>query len=187
MVETVLIFPLLLLLIMGIIQMALMCNAKAVVNYAAFCAARAGAVEGGDRTENIRVAAQIACSPISELPPLINVGNDHLLQILASYLTSMFKTRVEQEIKHDSRFALVTHHFGLIVPFAGRRFAYQPVLDDLPVEVLHQLGVMDVSGLYNMDIPFALPVDLRSLAFELLLRNPQIPIEGRAIVMIDNN
>ncbi|MDI6780990.1 MAG: TadE/TadG family type IV pilus assembly protein, partial [bacterium] len=184
-VETVLIFPLLLLLIMGIIQMALMCNAKAVVNYAAFCAARAGAVEG-DRDENIDRAAQIACSPISE--SMFNAGNNPLLQILARFPISMMKTEiVEQNIQHDSRFVQIRHHFGLIVPFAGQRFAYQPVITNLPVEVLQQLGAMDVFGLYNMDIPSALPVNWTSFAFEQILGNPQIPVEGRAIVMIDSN
>lgn len=63
MVEFVLIFPVVLLLIMGIIEFALLANAHQVVQYSAFCAARSAIV--GSSTHLSAAVANIAISPTS--------------------------------------------------------------------------------------------------------------------------
>lgn len=56
-------FPIVLFLVLAIMQFALMWNAKHVVNYAAFCAARSYIVYGDERKASL--AAKIASIPVS--------------------------------------------------------------------------------------------------------------------------
>lgn len=64
MVEFAIAFPVLLLLVLAIIQLALLFNAKQVVTYAAFMAARSAAVYPNQRFM-AEYAAWLACVPIS--------------------------------------------------------------------------------------------------------------------------
>lgn len=64
MTEFIIAFPVLLLFILAIIQLALLYNAKQVVTYAAFMAARSTAVYPNQRQQAIN-AAFLACVPIS--------------------------------------------------------------------------------------------------------------------------
>ncbi|MDD5223448.1 MAG: pilus assembly protein [bacterium] len=64
MVEFVIAFPVLLLFVLAIIQLALLYNAKQVVTYAAFTAARSAAVYPNQR-HMAEYAARMACVPIS--------------------------------------------------------------------------------------------------------------------------
>lgn len=64
MTEFVIAFPVLLLFVLAIIQIALLYNAKQVVTYAAFTAARSAAVYPNQR-HMAEYAARLACVPIS--------------------------------------------------------------------------------------------------------------------------
>lgn len=64
MLEAAIAMPLLIFLACVIIQLALLFNAKLVVNYAAFCAARTALVYGNDE-EKMERAAELACVSIS--------------------------------------------------------------------------------------------------------------------------
>ncbi|MCX5866454.1 MAG: pilus assembly protein [Proteobacteria bacterium] len=79
MVEFAIAFPVLLLLVLAIIQLALLFNAKQVVTYAAFTAARSAAVYPNKRFKAV-YAARLACVPISAstgqmIKSLINPGS----------------------------------------------------------------------------------------------------------------
>lgn len=64
--ETVMVMPILLLLIFGIIQFALIWTARQMVSYAAFCATRATmVVPGGEKDRAAQDAAEIALSWIN--------------------------------------------------------------------------------------------------------------------------
>lgn len=55
--ETAITIPTFLIVILGIIQLTLVINAKLLVNYAAYCAARAGIVHNGDPNKMSQAAA----------------------------------------------------------------------------------------------------------------------------------
>lgn len=57
---TILVF---LMIILGIIQLSMVMNAKSLTNYAAYCAARAGIVHNGNMTR-MRQAAAVALTPL---------------------------------------------------------------------------------------------------------------------------
>jgi hypothetical protein len=64
MIQTLIVLPVIVLMILLIMQAALLYNAKQILNYAAFCAARAGCVHNADG-EKMHKAAAIALSCIS--------------------------------------------------------------------------------------------------------------------------
>ncbi|RME46303.1 MAG: pilus assembly protein [Deltaproteobacteria bacterium] len=66
-VETAFSISFFLILVLGIIQAALIANAKLIVNYAAYSAARTGIVTGGN-VRLMRRAAAIACLPLNRGP-----------------------------------------------------------------------------------------------------------------------
>jgi len=79
MTEFIIAFPVLLLFVLAIIQLALLYNAKQVVTYAAFTAARSAAVYPNKRFKAV-YAARLACVPISAstgqmIKSLINPGS----------------------------------------------------------------------------------------------------------------
>lgn len=61
--ETAITIPTFLIVILGIIQLTLVINAKLLVNYAAYCAARAGIVHNGDLNK-MNQAAAVALTPL---------------------------------------------------------------------------------------------------------------------------
>ncbi len=135
-VEFTIALPALLWLTLAIIQMALLAHARATVEYAAFCAARAAVVHE-DQPDRSRRAASIACMPLATTPPR---GADHLQELrwprgpassladitdlLQRYRDSYMRTNVR--LHTDTRgdvTAEVTHAFQLTVPLAGRAAA----------------------------------------------------------------
>jgi hypothetical protein len=69
MLETVIVLPVLMLLMMVIMELCLMANAKQLANYAAFCVARTASVYGVSSTEKTHLAAAMAMSCISPRAP----------------------------------------------------------------------------------------------------------------------
>lgn len=69
--ETVIVLPVLMLLMMVVMELCLMANAKQLANYAAFCAARTASVSGvgEEATKKAHFAAAMAMSPISPATP----------------------------------------------------------------------------------------------------------------------
>lgn len=112
MVEFAISFPILLILVLSIIQIAIMANTSAMVNYAAFCGARSAAVflprydTGGlmgfvDEGPNeisyfkkyakIHLAVAMAMTPVS--PPFSQVGvNIPGISFFASFLNSLYSS-----------------------------------------------------------------------------------------------
>ena len=106
-VEFVVVFPCLMLLALTLIQAALLYEARHLVQYAAFAAARA-AVVGGDAGE----AAVLVCLPIAgrgRATPAAGPENEK---------TTARVTRLPHEVEVE-----VEHHLELIVPLAGRLMA----------------------------------------------------------------
>jgi hypothetical protein len=63
--ETVIVLPVLMLLMMLVMELCLFANAKQLANYAAFCAARTASVSGIDSTARTHMAAAMAMASIS--------------------------------------------------------------------------------------------------------------------------
>jgi Flp pilus assembly protein TadG len=65
--ETVIVLPVIMVFMAGVMELALIVNAKQLANYAAFCAARTASVYGLDATARAKahLAAAMAMSPIS--------------------------------------------------------------------------------------------------------------------------
>ncbi len=135
-VEFTIALPVLIWLALAIIQMALLAHARATVEYAAFCAARAAVVHG-DQPDRSRRAASIACMSLATTPPR---GTDPLQELrgprspasnpadirdlLQRYRDSYMRTdvRLHTDMRGDIT-AEVTHAFQLTVPVAGRAAA----------------------------------------------------------------
>lgn len=111
-VEAAIAFPILLLAILGIMQMALLHNAEAMVRYAAFCAARTAIVFGHATPKGKKLmeqAAAVACSPISDLSPI-----------------SRLKTQVSSVKEIEGGIEVeVTHYYRLMLPFAHLFFLHK--------------------------------------------------------------
>jgi hypothetical protein len=146
MLEAAITVPLLIFLVCVIIQLALLFNTKLVVNYAAFCAARAGLVNGLDKSK-MEKAAEIACIPISypisqEVKEAQNMlgaagisftiptdnffsfleksGLESATDILERYVTSCLRTSVTYaEGNATSVTAEVTHKTRMIFPMGA--------------------------------------------------------------------
>jgi hypothetical protein len=63
--ETVIAFPVLLLLMLVVMELSMLYNGKQLANYAAFCAARTAAVHGIDDTTKTHLAAAMAMSSLA--------------------------------------------------------------------------------------------------------------------------
>ena len=126
-VEYAIIFPLLLVVTLGLIQLAHIFVAKQVVSYAAFCAARAALVsEDGDSEEpyaDSHRAAAMVCSPITgstgveDAPEVINLPGWGELQGSGA---SIVKTTVDINRSAEGSYveAEVIHRFELKIPIA---------------------------------------------------------------------
>ena len=79
MLETVIVFPVLLLFVLVVMELSMLYNGKQLANYAAFCAARTAAVYGVDSTAKTHLAAAMAMSSIASA----TAGNAE--QILRAY------------------------------------------------------------------------------------------------------
>lgn len=112
MVEFAIAFPLLLIFILGILQIGLIINACSIVNYAAFCACRAGIVHNANDSQ-MKLAASIACTPIA--------GN---------LAISFLKTSIKKELIETGTTipvtvlkVTVTHRYKLIFPVVNKIFS----------------------------------------------------------------
>ncbi len=135
-VEFSILFPVIIYFTLILIQTALIYNAYQVVNYAAYCSARAGIVYEGS-IEKMERAAGIATIPIAcrkassqtSLPVLPQIAD-----IYECYQAASLKTEVELSEYTDSELTVtVTHHFQLIVPGVG--ISLVPILKiwDMPL------------------------------------------------------
>ena len=122
--EFAIVFPLLLMLVLGIIQISLMFVAKSVVEYSAFAAARAELV--GEDPER---AAEMICSSIAG--PSYNRGDGHPITVpgwgvLPRSESASLKTSVDVVDPIGDRNGTVTvevtHFYELIVPVVSLIF-----------------------------------------------------------------
>jgi hypothetical protein len=65
MLETVIVLPVLMLVMVVVMELSLMYNSKQLANYAAFCAARTASTYGIDSTAKTRLAAAMAMSSLA--------------------------------------------------------------------------------------------------------------------------
>lgn len=125
-VELAIVLPLLLMLSLVLIQAAWLSEARGVVEYAAFVAARAAAV-GGDAAQ----AARLVTVPITGLSGTSAVRSGSAAgglrglpdQDRPRYAAGFEKTRVRVGRLPRGVEAQVEHHWELIVPIAGRLMA----------------------------------------------------------------
>lgn len=108
MTEFVLVFPAILLLVIGIIEFSLLSNAHQVVNYASFCAARAMAVSDDEKIYSLdksRLAAAIPC--ISIAPASVDIKFPDFMKSLGKKINRIVKhiTSVVPDLVMESAFA----------------------------------------------------------------------------------
>ncbi len=116
-VEFVILFPVIIYFTLILIQIALIYNAYQVVNYAAYCSARAGIVYQAN-TEKMKRAAVIATIPIAG--GKISADISQIPDIYDHYHRVSLKTEVDLQEYTDSELTVTaTHHFQLIVPGVG--------------------------------------------------------------------
>jgi Flp pilus assembly protein TadG len=77
--ETVIVFPVLLIFVLVVMELSMLYNGKQLANYAAFCAARTASVYGKDSTMKTQLAAAMAMSSIA------SANNASARQILIAY------------------------------------------------------------------------------------------------------
>lgn len=126
-VEFAIVFPVIMLVTLGIMQLALIFGAQQVVLYAAFCAARAALVQEGDYPDPEK-AAELACIPITGTsvgvrPPV----GESIPGIGAAlkYAISKVKTSAEVQVGQHEVTAVVTHYYELIIPIVNRIFVFR--------------------------------------------------------------
>jgi Flp pilus assembly protein TadG len=125
MVEFALVFPIMLFVAMGILQLALIMVAREVVSYSAYCATRAELV--GDEPAR---AAQIACIPISGitsnqgLGPGINIPGWGTQGRSRGAVAKTSVKVIEPKKNKSGRVTVrVTHYFELEIPIANWCFS----------------------------------------------------------------
>ncbi len=163
-VEYAIMFPILLMFTLGIIQLSLLFVARHVVEYAAFCAARAMLVEDDPEIAqgNAERAAHIVCSAIAGRSGVQASSNPIEIPgwgVLPRYAASERKTRVERVgsrepdvITPETAICVeVTHEFELIVPVVN--------------SIVYKLGDPRVG--------------MRNVSYEKY-GAPHVPIHGRA-------
>ena len=147
--EFVILFPIIMYFTLILIQTALIYNAYQIVNYAAYCSARAGIVHECSM-QKMKKAASMAAVPIAggKLPstlsarcPEINlpqiqgvINSDDVELYTKKFLRAYLKTEVELKDRTDDEITvMVKHHFQLIVPGVGVLFV--PILKiwDMPL------------------------------------------------------
>lgn len=119
MAETAITIMVFLMLILGIMQLALMFNARLVVEYAAYCAARSAIVHGADNV-TARRAAQIVLTSLERKNIIWYNSVDVTVDIRSSMSGSSIlfddiKRRDENLIR-----VRVTYQYELIIPYVNR-------------------------------------------------------------------
>jgi hypothetical protein len=145
--ETALTILIFLMLVLGIIQMALMFNAKLMLNYAAYNAARAGIVHNGDLSE-MRKAVAVSLAPL-----FTNKGGTSSLVI--GYVKALAATSIglgglrliNVEIVSPGANRFRSDYSGHFFPIYDTKFTNA---NDLRENLL----VVRVTWWYKLEIPF---------------------------------
>ena len=157
MTEFAISFPVVLITTLILMQLALMYQAKNVVTYAAFAAARAAVVyipsseggeavhsiniDGGDKIDKIQQAAAMACIPISPRASVVLDG----LPFVGDIISSAF-----------SAFSSMLSAFGIAgeyVDSALQRFAYSTFATDVTLYKADENGYVEQSGQVSWNWP----------------------------------
>jgi hypothetical protein len=136
MVEFVIVFPVLMLFFLVILQTAMLLNARQLVHYAAFYAARAAIVGASAQT-----AAEVACAPLAP-------GPNTLVALPAKVGLSNLLTVVELQTDGDDVTAEVVHYYAMRIPLINKIFFEIFAEGGLPQELLDHINALgQLSGL----------------------------------------
>ena len=136
MVEFVIVFPVLFLFFLVILQTTLLLNARQMVHYAAFYAARAAIVDASAQT-----AAEVACAPLAP-------GPNTMVAFPAKVLLSQLLTTADIETNGDEVTANVVHYYAMRIPLVNKIFFEIFSEGTLPVELLDHINSLgELAGL----------------------------------------
>ena len=153
-VEFVIVFPVLFLLFLTILQVALLLNARHLVHYAAFYAARAAIVwqpakvSQKIKDDKIKRAAVIACLPISPkisgiIPAGIPPSLGNTIGALERFAISNALTSVDvQQQPAGDITAEVTHYYAMRVPIINKIFFELLLKGKVPADLRKALDVL---------------------------------------------
>jgi len=157
MTEFAISFPIVLITTLILMQLALMYQAKNVVTYAAFSAARAAIVyipaemdgegkhsvnaDGGDKFDKIQQAAAMACVPISPRASVVLDGLPFVGDIIASAFSTFSQMMSSLGIA------------GEYVDSALQRYAYSTFATGVTLYKANESGLTEVSGTASWDWP----------------------------------
>jgi hypothetical protein len=127
MVEFVIVFPVLMLFFLVILQTTMLLNARQLVHYASFYAARAAIVGASAQT-----AAEVACAPLAPGPNTmvtfpVKVGLSNLL------------TAVEIAEDGDDVTAKVVHYYAMRIPLINKIFFEIFTEGTIPQDLINHL------------------------------------------------
>ena len=175
MLDFVLIFPIFTTIVLVFTQLALLINARLVVSYAAFAAARSAVVWLGEDPQEAQKraekAAQIGCLSIASGEARAGAGWGHALAVAPLYLHSPSTDRLMQRIRrggskmawssgatrvritpfgrdvaaHEPVTVEVEHDFYLSVPYGDRLFRHGTVAG-LPVHTIKESFTLTNEG-----------------------------------------
>ncbi|MBI3268569.1 MAG: pilus assembly protein [Planctomycetes bacterium] len=129
MTEFMIVFPLWLLMTMGIMQLGMIFGAQQIVHYAAFTAARSELVKGDTDTTDVtpETAARLTCLPLAG--PLISGSAKKMKSVIDYELEALpmgfvgqllgFKTQLKISGDKKKVTAEVTRHFELVMPIVN--------------------------------------------------------------------
>jgi len=112
MAEFAIAFPVFIVFIMGITQIALILYAYSIVNYAAFCCCRTGTLTNAN-DQQIKLTASKICAPLA--------GSQAQAYFRISIVKELLQT--EATVKADVLRVKVIYRYKLICPFLGRIFS----------------------------------------------------------------
>jgi len=157
MTEVAVSFPVLLITTLILMQMALMYQARNVVTYAAFSAARAAIVwipaesetegkhmlnvDGGDKMDKINQAAAMACVPISPRAGLVLGGLPFIGDLIADAFSAF------------SSFMSIFGMAGEYTDAALQRFAYSTYATEVTIYKANASGFSEQSGMTEWRYP----------------------------------
>jgi hypothetical protein len=116
MTEFLIIFPLLIMLVFGIIQFALIYQARATLNHATLLAARAGALHNGNKLEMRKALAKGLVPLFAKEPDMVSYGNALLLDATPEVMSNM----TEISVLNPTRAALADFGRARIDNVGGR-------------------------------------------------------------------
>ena len=128
MVEFVIVFPVLLLFFLVILQTTMLFNARQLVHYAAFYAARAAIVGASAQT-----AAEVACAPLAP-------GPNNMVAFPVKVGLSNLLTTVEVEENGDDITANVVHYYAMRIPLVNKIFFEIFTEGTLPQDLLNHIN-----------------------------------------------